>query len=57
MVTPGITCIWQVKGRAKVTFLEWVRMDIVYIRSRSILKDVFLILLTIPAILSRKGAY
>ena len=45
------------KGRAKVTFLEWVRMDILYIRTRSILKDVTLLVLTIPAILSRKGAY
>jgi lipopolysaccharide/colanic/teichoic acid biosynthesis glycosyltransferase len=57
MVTPGLTCVWQVKGRAKGTFLEWVRMDIFYIRSRSIFKDVMLIFMTIPALISRKGAY
>ena len=27
-VTPGLTCIWQIKGRSEVTFAEWVRMDV-----------------------------
>ncbi|MEO6435738.1 MAG: sugar transferase, partial [Tepidisphaeraceae bacterium] len=31
-VTPGLTCIWQVKGRSRVTFVEWMRMDVDYIR-------------------------
>ena len=30
-VTPGLTCIWQVRGRSQVTFNEWVRMDLEYI--------------------------
>jgi len=56
LVTPGLTCIWQVRGRSTVTFAEWARMDIAYIKSRSILADIKLILATIPAVIMRKGA-
>jgi len=55
-VTPGLTCIWQVRGRSKVTFDEWVRMDVQYIRSRSLVTDVALIAQTLPAVVLRKGA-
>ena len=55
-VTPGLTCIWQVSGRAKVvSFADWVRMDVRYIRSRSLLSDLRLILATLPAMVARKG--
>jgi lipopolysaccharide/colanic/teichoic acid biosynthesis glycosyltransferase len=55
-VTPGITCIWQVKGRSTVSFAEWVRMDVEYIRRRTILHDLIIIFSTIPSVLLRKGA-
>jgi lipopolysaccharide/colanic/teichoic acid biosynthesis glycosyltransferase len=55
-VTPGLTCIWQIRGRSKVTFDEWVRMDVQYIRSRSLVTDVALIAQTLPAVVLRKGA-
>ncbi|HEX3355359.1 MAG TPA: sugar transferase [Tepidisphaeraceae bacterium] len=55
-VTPGLTCIWQIKGRSRVTFDEWVRMDINYIRRRNIGHDISLLLQTIPAVLLRRGA-
>jgi lipopolysaccharide/colanic/teichoic acid biosynthesis glycosyltransferase len=55
-VTPGLTCIWQVKGRSLVSFAEWVRMDQQYIRSLSMWQDVKLLLLTVPAVVSQKGA-
>ncbi|HLJ91859.1 MAG TPA: sugar transferase, partial [Gemmataceae bacterium] len=55
-VTPGLTCIWQVKGRSLVSFAEWVRMDLQYIHSRSMWQDVKLLLLTVPAVVSQKGA-
>ena len=55
-VTPGLTCIWQVRGRSKVSFADWVRMDVQYIRSRSLGRDVKLLLQTVPAVVSRKGA-
>lgn len=55
-VTPGLTCIWQVRGRSTVSFAEWVRMDVAYIRRRTIWHDIRLIAATIPAVLLRKGA-
>jgi lipopolysaccharide/colanic/teichoic acid biosynthesis glycosyltransferase len=54
-VTPGLTCIWQVKGRSQVSFSEWVRMDVAYIRRRTLFNDVRIILQTIPAMLFGKG--
>jgi lipopolysaccharide/colanic/teichoic acid biosynthesis glycosyltransferase len=54
-VTPGLTCIWQVKGRSRVTFAEWVRMDVRYIRSRSVLQDMKLLASTVPAVVLGKG--
>jgi lipopolysaccharide/colanic/teichoic acid biosynthesis glycosyltransferase len=55
-VTPGLTCIWQVKGRSSVTFDQWVRMDVEYIRKRTLLHDLSILLQTVPAVLLRKGA-
>jgi lipopolysaccharide/colanic/teichoic acid biosynthesis glycosyltransferase len=54
-VTPGLTCIWQVHGRSKVTFAEWIRMDRRYIRAQSILQDLKLIIMTLPSVLLRRG--
>ena len=53
---PGLTCTWQVHGRSRVSFDEWIRMDLRYIRSRSLLLDLKLLLQTVPAVLSRRGA-
>ncbi|MDP8923309.1 MAG: sugar transferase [Chloroflexota bacterium] len=53
---PGITGLWQVKGRCQVSFEEMIRMDIDYVRSRSLWLDVKLLFLTIPAVLSGRGA-
>jgi lipopolysaccharide/colanic/teichoic acid biosynthesis glycosyltransferase len=55
-VTPGLTCIWQVSGRNLVPFEEWMRMDLRYVDGRSLWTDLWLLLRTIPAVLSRKGA-
>ena len=55
-VTPGLTCIWQVYGRSRVTFAEWMRMDLIYGRSRGLLHDLKLLIKTIPAVLFRRGA-
>jgi lipopolysaccharide/colanic/teichoic acid biosynthesis glycosyltransferase len=53
---PGITGIWQVYGRGRVTFEEMVRMDIDYVRSGSFWLDLKLLALTIPAVLRGRGA-
>ncbi len=56
-VTPGISCLWQINGRNEIhKFSEWVRLDLQYIQSASFLLDLKIILLTIPAVLSARGA-
>jgi lipopolysaccharide/colanic/teichoic acid biosynthesis glycosyltransferase len=54
-VTPGLTCIWQVRGRSAVSFDEWARMDVRYIRSRTLPHDLRLIAATVPAVLLGRG--
>ena len=56
-VTPGLTCIWQVHGGTKVPFREWMRMDLRDVRSRSLWKDLWLMILTVPSVLRRDGVY
>jgi lipopolysaccharide/colanic/teichoic acid biosynthesis glycosyltransferase len=56
-VTPGITCIWQVSGRSDIPFNEQVELDKEYIRSKGLKNDILILLKTIPAVLSGKGAY
>jgi lipopolysaccharide/colanic/teichoic acid biosynthesis glycosyltransferase len=56
-VNPGLTCIWQIKGRSGVPFAEWIRMDMQYIRSMSLLQDLKLLVLTVPSVLLRGGAH
>jgi len=53
---PGITCIWQVSGRNEIGFDEWVKLDLAYIDSWSLGQDLVLLLKTIPAVLSGRGA-
>jgi lipopolysaccharide/colanic/teichoic acid biosynthesis glycosyltransferase len=53
---PGITGYWQIKGRCRVTFEEMIRMDLEYIRNASLWFDLKILLLTVPAVLSRRGA-
>ena len=53
---PGITGLWQVKGRGTVTFTEMVRLDIEYVRRQSLWLDIKLLLATIPAVMSGRGA-
>ena len=56
-VIPGITCLWQIKGRSEIPFNEQVRLDKEYILAPSVWKDIVILLKTIPAILGGKGAY
>jgi lipopolysaccharide/colanic/teichoic acid biosynthesis glycosyltransferase len=56
-VIPGITGIWQVSGRSDIPFNEQVLLDMQYIRSQSIWNDIIILLKTIPAVVTGKGAY
>lgn len=55
--TPGLTCIWQVSGRSNIPFPEQAKLDVKYIESQSLWLDLYLLLKTIPAVLSGRGAY
>lgn len=55
-VMPGLTCIWQVEGRSRVSFEEWMRMDLGYIRTNHVWRDIRIMLATVPAVLLRRGA-
>ncbi len=56
-IIPGITCLWQVSGRSDIPFTDQVRLDMQYIQSASFVNDVILLLKTIPAVLTGRGAY
>ena len=53
---PGLTCLWQISGRNDVDFDRWMQLDLEYIDSWSPLLDLKILLKTIPAVLSGKGA-
>jgi lipopolysaccharide/colanic/teichoic acid biosynthesis glycosyltransferase len=55
-VIPGITGPWQASGRSNTTFGEQVRLDVDYIQSQSFWKDCMILLKTIPAVISGRGA-
>ena len=56
-VKPGLTGLWQVSGRSDVNYDERVRLDMHYIRNWTIWQDVYLIGMTLPAVLKKRGAY
>ena len=54
---PGLTCLWQIRGRnTVVNFSDWVRMDLEYIDNWSLFLDLYIILRTIPSVLLGIGA-
>ena len=55
-VRPGITCLWQVRGRSDVAFEEWMALDIEYIDHWSLWLDLKILMKTIPAVLRGSGA-
>jgi lipopolysaccharide/colanic/teichoic acid biosynthesis glycosyltransferase len=56
-VTPGLTGLWQVSGRANVPFRRWMAMDVWYVRNWTPLVDLALLARTIPAVIFREGAW
>ncbi len=55
--TPGITGLWQVSGRNDTDYRRRVALDVCYVRSRSLLLDVYILIKTLPAVFARNGAY
>ncbi|CAM5388367.1 putative colanic biosynthesis UDP-glucose lipid carrier transferase [Streptomyces afghaniensis 772] [Streptomyces afghaniensis] len=56
-VVPGITCYWQVGGRSNLSFMEWVELDLKYIRERNLFIDFKLIIKTFFVLFGSKDAY
>ena len=54
---PGITGLQQVSGRSDLSFKRWVELDIQYIAEQGVLKDIEILLKTVPAVLTGRGAY
>jgi lipopolysaccharide/colanic/teichoic acid biosynthesis glycosyltransferase len=54
---PGITGLWQVSGRSDLSFPEMLHLDLEYVSQRSLWLDVKIVLKTLPAMLSHRGAY
>ena len=57
LVLPGITGLWQISGRSELDFDDLVRLDFLYLERWSIMLDLSILLKTIPAVLTRRGAF
>lgn len=56
-VPQGLTCLWQINGRSKVSFEEWMLLDNLYVDTWSPLGDLVVLARTIPAVLRKDGAH
>jgi lipopolysaccharide/colanic/teichoic acid biosynthesis glycosyltransferase len=55
-VKPGVTGLWQVSGRSEVSLEEMIALDVEYARRRSVLLNLWILIRTVPAVLSMRGA-
>ena len=53
---PGLTCYWQVRGRSDISFEEWMKMDVEYIKERNTWIDITLIFKTVGVLFGDEGA-
>jgi Undecaprenyl-phosphate galactose phosphotransferase WbaP len=56
-VFPGITGLWQVSGRSNTSYERRVELDVYYVQTWSLLRDISILFMTIPAVILRKGAH
>ena len=57
LVLPGVTGLWQISGRSNLGFDDLVRLDFYYLENWSIWLDISILVKTIPAVVSGRGAY
>ncbi len=57
IVRPGLTCYWQIGGRANIKWEEWVELDLDYIEDMGLWTDFKMILKTVPVVFDSEGAY
>ena len=53
---PGLTGLWQVSGRARLSMRQALELDVEYVRCRSLALDMRILLKTVPVVLFRRGA-
>jgi lipopolysaccharide/colanic/teichoic acid biosynthesis glycosyltransferase len=56
-VKPGVTCLREVSGRSSLSFEQWMRLDLQYLDNWTLGLDASILLKTLPAVLSSRGAY
>jgi exopolysaccharide biosynthesis polyprenyl glycosylphosphotransferase len=56
-VKPGLTCLWQISGRSNVSFEQWMEYDRQYVRNLSLWLDLSILIRTVGAVLTMRGAY
>ncbi len=56
-VKPGMTGLWQISGRSELSYEQAMKIDLYYVRHRSLLLDLLILFQTLPAVLSTHGAY
>jgi lipopolysaccharide/colanic/teichoic acid biosynthesis glycosyltransferase len=56
-VKPGLTCLWQVRGRSEVDFDTWMEYDREYVGRRSLFLDLEILVRTVGVVLTCRGAY
>jgi lipopolysaccharide/colanic/teichoic acid biosynthesis glycosyltransferase len=56
LVKPGVTGLWQVSGRSEVSLEEMIALDVDYVRRRSVLLNAWILLRTVPAVITMRGA-
>ena len=56
-VRPGVTGLWQVSGRSKTSFHDWIRLDIEYVREQSTLLDLRILTRTLAVVVRALGSF
>lgn len=56
-VKPGLTCLWQVRGRSTLSFNQWMEYDREYVRKLSLWTDLRILIQTVGAVITCRGAY
>jgi lipopolysaccharide/colanic/teichoic acid biosynthesis glycosyltransferase len=57
LVKPGLLCYREIGGRSTLSFDQWMKLDAEYVRTRSIIVDLKILVLVVPAVLKAEGAY
>ncbi|GHU70499.1 hypothetical protein FACS1894184_16030 [Clostridia bacterium] len=57
VVTPGLSCVWQISGRSELSFEQWIELDLDYIKKQNTINDLRILIKTPMAILRPRGAY